>query len=171
MKPHIAFWAVCAVLMVGISAVVFSRGHYTRNYSFTVWVCFSTVSQLVALWGLMAGLPAWIHEGWKGIEQIAVFLVALTVIEACFRWESVTNPVATRCLLVMLALQFAARSVHGLPGTVQVWAHNVGFFGPAAWMFLELSGARLDALPLWVERVSGVGCRVSDAWARVMLRG
>lgn len=163
------FWKVCAILTVAISAVVFQRGHYTRNSLFTLWICFVTMSQLVALWGLMAGVPEWVREGWKAVNYVSLGLLALAVVEGLARYEAITNRPVVRCLVVMAALQLVVAHVPGLPGKAAVWAHNLSFFGPALWMFLELSGARWDRLPIQIAAFVRFAQDGAAGWARAMV--
>lgn len=171
MKAHILFWAICAILMLGISVVVFRNGHYTRNYSFTLWVCFVTISQLVALWGLLAGVPPWITATWRWIDWLALSLLVLASVEGLFRYETITNRPVLMSLCVMAGLQLTLRYFHGLPAHIEIWAHNLSFFAPAMWLFIELSGVQIERLPLWLRAISKARFEISEAlrWTKVML--
>jgi len=133
------------------------QGFHRKNPLFTVWLCTGVMMQLAAAWGLAAGWPKWMNELRLAFDVLLYLNTLAVLVLAAMRRGCPVNRNLLWGLGAMLALNLFARFLgNRVEQPVQIWLRNIGFFGPALFLLIALSGVRLDQIPLWITSPLGL---------------
>jgi hypothetical protein len=150
----ILFWAASAVILFLLSLVWFHAGLHRKNLFFTYWLCLGVLLQLMAAWWLAGGRPAWVLALRNGVDRAIYALAVATLVLAVLKFRCPANRALLMGLGAMLALNiFSQHSARTLSVPLQAWLRNIAFVGPASYLLVVFSGARVDRLPLWIAKL------------------